>query len=150
MASLRDPFVRNYHRQLMTDKTQYHTTLWGRIVLKNCAADGDLMTIFTSKEEYKEVKRDFWLLLKLFLFTDCNEIYPIFYVQNVRTCNQSNLLPSIFPKEISRKFNASTLLQLKNCVPTGERSGTSLRLTYREQRALNLSVDKISILFHFY
>ena len=55
----------------------FFKTPWGSVVVKNCDDDGKLLE-FKSKSEYSRSEKSLWLNLKLKLFRDNGELFPVF------------------------------------------------------------------------
>ena len=72
--------IRLYYLQQLCDKSlgrNAFKSLWGGVILKNCAPNGELYSFKTIKE-YQETQHQFWLYLDLKIFCYRDHVYPIF------------------------------------------------------------------------
>ena len=67
-----------YLQQISSNlQEMFFKTPWGSVVVKNCDDDGKLLE-FKSKNEYSRSEKSLWLNLKLKLFRDNGELFPVF------------------------------------------------------------------------
>ena len=72
---------------------------WARIAIKNCKDDGEFIK-FNTVKEYKSQSKSLWLLLKLMIFRDNTNLFPVF------VCSECESMRGVISFSLDQQRNA--------------------------------------------
>ena len=92
--------INNYRRNLSVGKEKNLLVLpWARIAIKNCKDDGEFIK-FNTVKEYKSQSKSLWLLLKLMIFRDNINLFPVF------VCSECESMRGVISFSLDQQRNA--------------------------------------------